>query len=251
MKQQIRVNWVLCLSTVLLVCGMTLPAFAESPIEAFNERMQPMEAYIVQNAGDPREQAAAYRNLEVALNHELGRAFNMVMQRTPDESMQDMAQSQHEWRAHRDREFGWMEKAHGNKASQMLTMLQLRNLMLNGRVIQLYSYLDTLPDPNEAAKVAAKAAANNELRVARIRGFTLGDDACFLDMVDDKRKHFTEVAAPGFCQREKELLDKRVGLVYQLGVVSGATCAVEHVDCQENNMLVLVKDVKKLARPRK
>ena len=133
--------------------------------------------------------------------------------------------------------------------------MQLRNLMMNARVLQLYSYIDTLPaKPNNnvldnlVPRSDVAIADNNDLKIARIRGFSLGDGACFLDLVDEKNKAFTEVASAAFCQRERELLDKRVSLTYRLGVVPSAACAVESVTCVENNMLILVSNAQ-VTRP--
>ena len=101
---------------------------------------------------------------------------------------------------------------------------------------------EILADDNMVPRTDVAVADNNDLKIATIRGFSLGEGACFLDLVDEKRKPFTEVASAAFCQRERELLDKRVSLTYRLGVIPSAACAVENVNCVENNMLILVSN---------
>lgn len=230
-----------------------------SEMQGFNKRMRSMELAISQRAGNRPAQIAAYNALERALNMEMDRAFQQVMTRMKPSQRANMTESQHLWSRHRDQEYRWMDQAHGpvepNSAAH-LRVLELRNLMMNARVMQLYSYLDTLPKgalvpvTSSNAIHDASTVNNNQLKVATILGFSLGDGACFLDLRDEKRKHFTEVANSAFCQRERELLDKKVSLYYKLGVVSGATCAVESVDCDENNMIILVSDAK-VIRPKR
>lgn len=220
-------------------------------MQGFNQRMQTMEQTVAQRAGNIPAQIAAYNALERALNMEMNRAFNQVMTRMKPAQRALMTESQHQWSQHRANEYRWMDQAHGPvepNSIQHLRVLELRNLLMNARVIQLYSYLDTLPQPNQQLASPAIHDAgtvdNNALKTATIIGFSLGDGACFLDLKDENRKNFTEVANTAFCQRERELLDKKVSISYQLGVVSGATCNVASVDCDENNMIILVKDAK-------
>ena len=163
-----------------------------------------------------------------------------------------MTEAQQQWAEHRATEYVWIDSTHGpvvEQSDEHVKVLQLRNLMMNARVLQLYSYIDTLPvrpSDNFLANVAPSTdvavADNNGLKTATIRGFSLGEGACFLDLIDEKRKAFTEVASAAFCQRERELLDKRVSLTYRLGVIPSAACAVESVTCVENNMLILVSN---------
>ena len=182
----------------------------------------------------------------------MDRAFDLVMNKMTPTRRADMTQSQQQWAVHRAREYTWIDSAHGpivEQSDEHVKVLQLRNLMMNARVLQLYSYIDTLPTkPNDnvldnfVPRTDVAVADNNDLKIARIRGFSLGEGACFLDLLDEKRKAFTEVASAAFCQRERELLDKRVSLTYRLGVVPSAACAVESVTCVENNMLILVSN---------
>lgn len=245
---------------LFLLIVSPLSAYAQaSEMEAFNKRMRSMELAIAQKAGNRTAQIAAYNVLERALNMEMDRAFGRVMTLMKPAQRANMTESQHLWSRHRDNEYRWMDRAHGPvkpNSDEHLRVVELRNMMMNARVIQLYSYLDTLPKKKSLSPKAANYSQtgqiedNNRLKVATIYGFSLGDDACFLDLRDEKRKTFTEVASPAFCQRERELLDKKVSLSYNLGIASGTTCAVESVDCGENNMLIMVKDAK-VIRPKR
>ena len=223
-------------------------ASAEDEIENFFKRMKSMENAIVQRASNRPAQIAAYNSLEVALNREMDRAFDHVMTKMKPSQRSKMTESQHLWQKQRENEFEWMDRAYGPvkpNSAEHLRVVELRNLLMNARVIQLYSYLDTLPDvKKKVVKAVATDEGGNELKTATIIGFSLGEDSCFLDLKDENRKNFTEVASSSFCQREGQLLDKKVTLTYKLGVVSGATCAVESVDCNESNMLILVNDAK-------
>ena len=243
------------ISFISAVCLLITPlaTYAASEMEGFNARMRTMEITIAQRAGNRPSQIAAYNALERSLNLEMDRAYDRVMTRAKPSQRATITESQHLWSRSRDLEYRWMDQAYGPvepNSVEHLRVLELRNLMMNARVMQLYSYLDTLPKPGQSSVKTAGAIHdagvidNNQLKIATIRGFSLGDGACFLDLVDEKRKSFTEVASSAFCQRERELLDKKVSLTYNLGVVSGAACAVESVDCDENNMLILVKDAK-------
>ncbi|PID46652.1 MAG: hypothetical protein CSB47_02810 [Proteobacteria bacterium] len=248
----------------LLLFGSVLTAYAaSSEMDGFNKRMRSMEIAVAKRAGNRPAQIAAYNALERALNMEMNRAFDLVMTRMKPSQRANMTEAQHLWTRHRDQEYRWMDRAHGPiepGSVEHLRILELRNLMMNARVIQLYSYLDTLPRLDTVQRFVpktnidaihdAETVDNNDLKVGTIIGFSLGDGACFLDLRDESRKNFTEVANAAFCQRERELLDKKVVLSYQLGVVSGATCAVERVDCDENNMVILVKDAK-VIRPKR
>jgi len=240
-------------TSLLLILLSSVTTHAATEMEGFNTRMRAMEITIAQRAGNRPSQIAAYNALERALNQEMDRAYDRVMTRAKPSQRAIITESQHLWSRSRDLEYRWMDQAYGPvepNSVEHLRVLELRNLMMNARVMQLYSYLDTLPKEGQSAvKTAgtihdAGVVDNNQLRVATIRGFSLGDGACFLDLVDEKRKSFTEVANTAFCQRERELLDKKVSLSYNLGVISGAACSVESVDCDENNMLILVKDAK-------
>lgn len=245
---------------IFLLIISPLAAYAQtSEMAGFNKRMRSMELTVAQRAGNRVAQIAAYNALERALNMEMDRAFDRVMTLMKPAQRANMTESQHLWSRHRDNEYRWMDQAHGPvepNSDAHLRVVELRNMMMNARVIQLYSYLDTLPKKNPLAPKAASYSEtgqienNNQLKVATIYGFSLGDGACFLDLRDEKRKSFTEVASPAFCQRERELLDKKVSLSYNLGVASGATCAVESVDCGENNMLIMVRDAK-VIRPKR
>lgn len=221
---------------------------AESEMEGFNKRISSLEITISQRAGDRKSQIASYNTLELTLNREMDRAFERVMSKMKPSERIKMTESQHLWQQQRQSEYQWMDRAYGPveaNSEQHLRIVELRNLMMNARVIQLYSYLDTLPSSQaQSTSVASPDEGGNELKTATIIGFSLGEDACFLDLKDDKRKNFTEVASTAFCQRESQLLDKKVALSYKLGVVSGATCAVESVACAENNMLIVVSDAK-------
>jgi hypothetical protein len=171
-----------------------------------------------------------------------------------------MTEAQQQWAEHRATEYVWIDSTHGpvvEQSDEHVKVLQLRNLMMNARVLQLYSYLDTLPaTPTDGVvdatvpRTDVAVADDNDLKIATIRGFSLGEGACFLDLIDQKRKPFTEVASAAFCQRERELLDKRVSLTYRLGVVPSAACAVESVTCVENNMLILVSNAQ-VIRPKR
>ena len=240
--------------SVLCLLISPLSTYAKaSEMEGFNTRMRSMETTIAQRANNRPSQIAAYNALERALNMEMDRAYDRLMTQMKPSERANMTEAQHLWSRHRDLEYRWMDQSYGPvepNSVEHLRVLELRNLMMNARVMQLYSYLDTLPKKGAASvKTAgtihdAGIVDNNQLKTATIRGFSLGDGACFLDLLDEKRKPFTEVASSAFCQRERELLDKKVSLTYNLGVVSGAACAVESVDCDENNMLILVKDAK-------
>jgi hypothetical protein len=230
---------------------------ADSEMEGFFERMSPIREVITDRADSPPAQIFAYNSLEKSLNKEMERAFNLVMTKMKPSERAKMTESQHLWEKQRENEYQWMDRAYGPvvpQSKEHLRIVELRSLMMNARVMQLYSYLDTLPDA--ATKLASSAQggsiaeADNGLKIATIIGFSLGESACFLDLKDEKRKSFTEVSSSAFCQRESQLLDKKVALTYKLGSVSGATCAVESVDCAENNMLVLVSDAK-IIRPKR
>lgn len=240
------------LPLALLGFNAQIASAADNEMEGFFKRMKSMETAIVQRASNRPAQIAAYNSLEVALNREMDRAFDRVMTKMKPAQRTKMTEAQHLWQKQRENEFQWMDRAYGPvkpNSAEHLRIVELRNLMMNARVMQLYSYLDTLPDATK--KVTADKVTDeggNELKIATIIGFSLGEDSCFLDLKDDKRKNFTEVASSAFCQRENQLLDKKVALSYKLGVVSGATCAVESVDCNENNMLILVSDAK-VVRP--
>ena len=238
----------------LTLLSLNTQAIAENEMQGFNERMRVMETTIAQRAGNRTSQIQAYNALELALNREMERAFDRVMTRMKPSQRAKMTQSQHLWQQQRQSEYEWMDRAYGPvqpNSEEHLRVVELRNLMMNARTIQLYSYLDTLPtEESKAAKAAQTDEGGNELKTATIIGFSLGEDACFLDLKDDKRKNFTEVANSAFCQRESQLLDKKVALTYKLGAVSGATCAVDSVSCAENNMLILVSDAKIIRPPR-
>jgi len=250
------------IATLVCFCVLTpLASVAEvSEMQGFNQRMKAMEDAVSKQVGNRLAQIKAYNALERALNVEMERAFDRTMTLMKPAQRAKMTESQHLWLQHRDNEYRWMDRAHGPvtpNSDAHLQVLQLRNLLMNARVIQLYSYLSTLPTSTKP-KLASTGlvpktntvSGKNELKIATLLGFSLGDGACFLDLRDEKRKHFTEVAKPAFCQRERELLDKKVSLSYKLGVVSGATCAVESIDCGENNMLVLVSDAKVIRHKR-
>lgn len=241
---------VLNLFSLLAVMFLTVPATAdETELDGFNSRMRVMEEAISARAGNIPGQIAAYNTLEAALKRELDRAFDRVMTQMKPSQRANMTHSQHLWNSHREAEFKWMDLAHGPvepNSIEHLSMLQLRNLMLNARVIQLYTYLNTLPIQG-APKLARKPdpdSGGNDLKIATFRGFSLGDGACFLDLYDEDRKPFTEVADTAFCQRESELLDKKVSLTYRLGSISGAACLESQGACDENNMLIMVVDAK-------
>jgi len=238
----------------LFLLGIT-PFLAQaetSQIEGFNQRMKSFEIMVAQRIGDRPALVIAYNNLEDALTKEMDRAFDLVMKKITPARRSTMTQSQQQWAEHRAKEYTWMDSAHGpivEESDEHIKVLQLRNLLMNARVMQLYSYIDTLPKvPNDGfmdnvvPRTDVAVADNNDLKIATIRGFSLGEGACFLDLLDEKRKAFTEVASAAFCQRERELLDKRVSLTYRLGVIPSAACAVESVTCVENNMLILVSN---------
>ena len=250
------------ISFISLLCLLvsSLSSYAKtSEMEGFNTRMRTMEQTIAQRASNRPSQISAYNALEAALNKEMDRAYDRIMTIMKPSQRSKMTESQHLWSRHRDLEYRWMDQSYGPvqpNSVEHLRVLELRNLMMNARVMQLYSYLDTI---TKEVKMVPKTSIysetgqienNNQLKVATIFGFSLGDGACFLDLRDEKRKAFTEVANNAFCQRERELLDKKVSLTYSLGVVSGATCAVERVDCNENNMVIMVKDAKVIRSPR-
>jgi len=240
------------LSFFLLGITPFLTQVNASEIEGFNQRMKTFETVVAQRVGDRPALVIAYNNLEDALTKEMNRAFDLVMKKMTPTRRPFMTQSQQQWAEHRAKEYTWMDSAHGpiiEESDEHVKVLQLRNLMMNARVLQLYSYIDTLPDtPNDnmldniVPRTDVAVADDNDLKIATIRGFSLGEGACFLDLLDEKRKAFTEVASAAFCQRERELLDKRVSLTYRLGVVPSAACAVENVTCVENNMLILVSN---------
>lgn len=249
MKRYLALNLFSLFAVILF--SMPVMAADESELDGFNGRMRVMEQAIAERAGNIPGQIAAYNTLEAALKRELDRAFDRVMTQMKPSQRANMTESQHLWDSHRDAEFRWMDLAHGPIAPnsiEHLSILQLRNLMLNARVIQLYTYLNTLPVPGAATPVRSRSTGtgsdDNDLKIATIRGFSLGDGACFLDLLDESRKPFTEVANTAFCQREGELLDKKVSLTYRLGSVSGAACSGSLVNCDENNMLIMVVDAK-------
>lgn len=245
----------------LFLLGM-FPIFSQanaSEIDGFNQRMKTFETQVAQRVGKRPGLINAYNNLEDALNKEMDRAFDMVMSRVSPNRRAAMTKAQQQWAEHRATEYVWIDSTHGpvvEQSDEHVKVLQLRNLMMNARVLQLYSYLDTLPaTPTDGlvdsavARTDVAVADDNDLKIATIRGFSLGEGACFLDLIDQKRKPFTEVASAAFCQRERELLDKRVSLTYRLGVVPSAACAVESVTCVENNMLILVSNAQ-VIRPK-
>ena len=242
------------LPLALLSFNAQVASAADSEMEGFFERMSPIREVITDRADSAPAQIFAYNTLERALNSEMERAFNRVMTKMKPSQRAKMTESQHLWQQQRENEYEWMDRAYGPvepQSKEHLRIVELRSLMMNARVMQLYSYLDTLPDANAKAKAklsGGAAVTDNGLKIATIIGFSLGENACFLDLKDEKRKSFTEVSTSAFCQRESQLLDKKVALTYKLGSVSGATCAVENVDCAENNMLVLVSDAK-IIRP--
>ena len=246
------------LSLFLLSVIPTLATASE--IEAFNQRMKSFETIVAQRVGNRPALVTAYNNLEDALTKEMDRAFDLVMAKMNPQRRAAMNQAQQQWAEHRAREYTWMDSAHGpiiEQSDEHVKVLQLRNLLMNARVLQLYSYTDTLPDsPSEnvldgfVPRTNVATADDNDLKIATIRGFSLGEGACFLDLLDEKRKAFTEVANAAFCQRERELLDKRVSLTYRLGVVPDAACAVDSVTCVENNMLILVSNAQ-VIRPKR
>ena len=240
------------LSLFLLTLGPLSVSAEASEIDDFNQRMQSFETVVAQRAGNRPGLINAYNNLEDALNKEMNRAFDLVMKKMAPKNRVAMTDSQYQWAVQREKEYTWIDSAHGpivEQSDEHVKVLQLRNLMMNARVLQLYSYIDTLPVvPNNdlldnlVPRTDVAVADNNDLKTATIRGFSLGEGACFLDLLDEKRKAFTEVASAAFCQRERELLDKPVRLTYRLGVVPDAACAVESVTCVENNMLILVSN---------
>ncbi len=231
-----------------------------SEIDGFNQRMKSFETKVAQRVNERPGLINAYNNLEQALNQEMNRAFDLVMSKISPERRAAMVEAQQQWAEHRATEYIWIDSTHGpvvEQSDEHVKVLQLRNLMMNARVLQLYSYLDTLPSvPTDGIidsvvpKTDVAVADDNDLKIATIRGFSLGEGACFLDLIDEKRKPFTEVASAAFCQRERELLDKRVSLTYRLGVVPSAACAVESVTCVENNMLILVSNAQ-VIRPKR
>ena len=239
------------LSFFLLAISPTV-AQSQSEIEGFNQRMKSFETMVAQRVNKRPGLINAYNNLEGALTREMDRAFEMVMAKTGAKRRAAMTDAQLQWAIHREKEYTWIDSAHGpivEQSDEHVKVLQLRNLMMNARVLQLYSYIDTLPDApiddfldNIVPRTDVAVADDNDLKIATIRGFSLGEGACFLDLLDEKRKAFTEVASAAFCQRERELLDKRVSLTYRLGIVPSAACAVESVTCVENNMLILVSN---------
>ena len=243
---------VLNLFSLLAAMFLTVPALAdETELDGFNSRMRVMEEAISARAGNIPGQIAAYNTLEAALKRELDRAFDRVMTQMKPSQRANMTQSQHLWDSHRDAEFKWMDLAHSPvepNSIEHLSILQLRNLMLNARVIQLYTYLNTLPIQGVVKPVRSRDtdpdSGGNDLKVATFRGFSLGDGACFLDLFDEDRKPFTEVADTAFCQRESELLDKKVSLTYRLGSLSSAACLESRGACDDNNMLIMVVDAK-------
>ncbi|MGB1310137.1 MAG: hypothetical protein ACPG47_02955 [Leucothrix sp.] len=249
--------------SILSLCLLAIPLATlakTSEIEGFNQRMKRFETIVAQRVNDRPALVNAYNNLEDALTQEMDRAFDMVMTKTDAKRRNEMNKAQQQWAEHRASEYTWMDAAHGpivEQSDEHVKVLQLRNLMMNARVLQLYSYLDTLPELTEETtfdnlvpRTDVAIADDNDLKIATIRGFSLGEGACFLDLVDEKRKPFTEVASAAFCQRERELLDKRVSLTYRLGVVPSAACAVESVTCVENNMLILVSNAQ-VIRPKR
>jgi hypothetical protein len=243
------------LPLALLALNAQVATAADSEMEGFYKRMKTMESTIAKRESNRPAQIAAYNTLEAALNREMDRAFSRVMTKMKPSQRTKMTEAQHLWQKQRENEFQWMDRAYGPvkpNSTEHLRIVELRNLMMNARVMQLYSYLDTLPSAEDKkVPVTATNAGGNELKTATIIGFSLGEDACFLDLKDDKRKNFTEVASAAFCQRENQLLDKKVSLTYKLGVASGATCAVESVDCGESNMLIQVSDAKVIRPPRR
>lgn len=246
----------------LFLLGISpVPILVEaSEIDGFNLRMKSYETLVAQRISNRPALINAYNNLEDALNKEMNRAFDLVIAKVSANRHATMIESQQQWAIHRKKEYVWIDSSHGpvvEQSDEHVKVLQLRNLMMNARVLQLYSYTDTLPEaPTEVIsdqmvpRTDVTMADDNDLRIATIRGFSLGDGACFLDLVDEKRKAFTEVASADFCQRERELLDKRVSLTYRLGVVPSAACAVESVTCVENNMLILVSNAQVLRSTR-
>ena len=248
------------LSLFLLGVSPFLSQAYASEIDGFNQRMKSFETIVAQRVNKRPGLINAYNNLEDALNKEMDRAFEMVMARISAKRRAAMTEAQQQWAEHRATEYVWIDSTHGpvvEQSDEHVKVLQLRNLMMNARVLQLYSYLDTLPAiPTDGVidstvpRADVAVADNNDLKIATIRGFSLGEGACFLDLIDQKRKPFTEVASAAFCQRERELLDKRVSLTYRLGVVPSAACAVESVTCVENNMLILVSNAQ-VIRPKR
>ena len=239
------------LPIVLLSFNAQIAQAADTEMGSFFERMSKMREVITDRADNIPLQISAYNTLERALNGEMDRAFQRVMTKMKPSQRAKMTEAQHLWQQQRENEFEWMDRAYGPvqpNSEEHLRVVELRSLLMNARVMQLYSYLDTLPDEQANPVASATQPDANELKVATIIGFSLGENACFLDLKDEQRKNFTEVASSAFCQRESELLDKKVSLSYKLGPVSGATCAVESVDCSENNMLILVSDAK-IIRP--
>ena len=246
------------LSFFLLIFPPIAAQANTSEIGGFNQRMQHFETIVAQQRNNRPGRINAYDRLENALSKEMDRAFDLVMKKMSPQRRSLMLNAQQQWAEYREKEYNWINSAHGpvvEQSDEHIKVLQLRNLMMNARVLQLYSYLDTLPDVPTSnvldglvTKTDVAVSDNNDLKVATMRGFSLGDGACFLDLVDEKRKPFTEVANAAFCQRERELLDKRVSLTYRLGVVPSATCAVESVTCVENNMLILVSNAQ-VVRP--
>jgi len=240
------------LSVFLLGLSPLISLAKASEIDNFNQRMQSFERVVAQRANNRPALVNAYNSLEDALNKEMDRAFDMVMKKMTPKHRASMTDSQYQWAVQREKEYTWIDSAHGpivEQSDEHVKVLQLRNLMMNARVLQLYSYIDTLPATQNnnmldglMPRTDVAVSDDNDLKIATIRGFSLGEGACFLDLVDQKRKAFTEVASAAFCQRERELLDKRVSLTYRLGVIPSAACAVESVTCVENNMLILVSN---------
>ena len=119
-----------------------------SEIDGFNQRMKSFETIVAQRVNKRPGLINAYNNLEDALNKEMDRAFEMVMSRISPKRRAAMTKAQQQWAEHRATEYVWIDSTHGpvvEQSDEHVKVLQLRNLMMNARVLQLYSYIDTLP----------------------------------------------------------------------------------------------------------